>query len=193
MSVSKKECHCEEGAARRGNLPDFRTFSFGNPRLFVLFRRSPHQSADWFAMTCGILRCFDRLKGTSRRGCSFFGAADRIEGIKVLPPSRPAAGECPPGHPHLNRSSPIASECKKGTPPKGMFLFGAADRTRTGTELPPADFKSAVSTIPPQRRLPNYFSIVSGGSQGIHGAHIPGIDMRRIRCACCRSVFAVLQ
>ena len=49
-----------------------------------------------------------------------------------------------------------------------QMLSGAADRTRTGTELPPADFKSAVSTIPPQRRgLPNYFSIVCGGSQGI--------------------------
>ena len=60
------------------------------------------------------------------------------------------------------KHAPAALKCKKGTPQKGRSFFGAADRTRTGTELPPADFKSAVSTIPPQRRgLPNYFSIVS--------------------------------
>ncbi len=60
------------------------------------------------------------------------------------------------------------SECSKGIPRMGYPFAGAADRTRTGTELPPADFKSAVSTIPPQRRgLPNYFSIVCGGSQGV--------------------------
>ena len=58
------------------------------------------------------------------------------------------------------------SECRKGIPRMGYPFSGAADRTRTGTELPPADFKSAVSTIPPQRRrLPNHFSIVCGGSQ----------------------------
>ena len=46
--------------------------------------------------------------------------------------------------------------------------LGAADRIRTGTGSHPADFKSAVSTIPPQRRgLPNHFSIVFGGSQGV--------------------------
>ena len=66
------------------------------------------------------------------------------------------------GHPHFYRSSPTALKCKKGTSLKGCSFFGAADRTRTGTELPPADFKSAVSTIPPQRRgLPNHFSTVS--------------------------------
>jgi hypothetical protein len=52
----KKECHCEEGVARRGNLPDFRTFLFENPGYFALFGGSPHQSADWFAMTT-----FDKL------------------------------------------------------------------------------------------------------------------------------------
>ena len=67
-----------------------------------------------------------------------------------------------PGHPHFLSFESGSSECKKGTPQKGCSFFGAADRTRTGTELPPADFKSAVSTIPPQRRgLPNHFSIVS--------------------------------
>ena len=30
--------------------------------------------------------------------------------------------------------------------PKGLSFFGAANRTRTGTKLPSADFKSAVST-----------------------------------------------
>ena len=46
------------------------------------------------------------------------------------------------------------SECRKGTSRRGCSFSGAADRTRTGTELPPADFKSAVSTIPPQRHIP---------------------------------------
>ena len=31
--------------------------------------------------------------------------------------------------------------------------FGAEGRTRTGTELPPRDFKSLVSTIPPLRHF----------------------------------------
>ena len=50
---------------------------------------------------------------------------------------------------------------------------GAADRTRTGTELPPADFKSAVSTIPPQRHIPDYSSTavqnrqVGNGTQAV--------------------------
>ena len=34
-----------------------------------------------------------------------------------------------------------------------FILFGAAGRTRTGTELPPRDFKSLVSAISPQRRI----------------------------------------
>ena len=34
LSVSKKECHCEEGAARRGNPPDFQTFSSENLGIF---------------------------------------------------------------------------------------------------------------------------------------------------------------
>ena len=46
----------------------------------------------------------------------------------------------------------FSSKAKKEYPGWGIPSFGAADRTRTGTESPPADFKSAVSTIPPQRR-----------------------------------------
>ena len=34
-----------------------------------------------------------------------------------------------------------------------IFIFGAGDRTRTGTVLLPGDFKSPVSTIPPHRQL----------------------------------------
>ena len=34
-----------------------------------------------------------------------------------------------------------------------IFIFGAGDRTRTGTVLLPGDFKSPVSTIPPHRRI----------------------------------------
>ena len=45
------------------------------------------------------------------------------------------------------------------------FVYGAADRTRTGTELPPADFKSAVSTIPPQRHIPEYINTESQNRQ----------------------------
>ena len=94
-------------------------------------------------------------------GMFLFGAADRIESIKVLPPSRPAASGCPPDTRIFDRSSPVSLNAKRNIP-SGCSFFGAADRTRTGTESPPADFKSAVSTIPPQRRgLPNYFSIVS--------------------------------
>ena len=68
----------------------------------------------------------------------------------------------------LHSKKPDLSEDKSG------FFAGAADRTRTGTELPPADFKSAVSTIPPQRRgLPNHFSTVFRGSQGsLEGGNI---------------------
>ena len=33
----------------------------------------------------------------------------------------------------------------------GLFLLGAGGRTRTGTELPPRDFKSLASTIPPHQ------------------------------------------
>ena len=96
-----------------------------------------------------------------------FGAADRIESIKVLPPSRPAASGCPPDIRIFNCSSPVSLDAKKEYPGWGIPFFGAADRTRTGTESPPADFKSAVSTIPPQRRgLPNHFSTVFRGSQG---------------------------
>ena len=32
-------------------------------------------------------------------------------------------------------------------------MFGAGNRTRTGTLLPARDFKSLVSTIPPHRRI----------------------------------------
>ena len=85
-------------------------------------------------------------------GCSFFGAADRIESIKVLPPSRPAASGCPPDIRIFNCSSPVSLNAKRNIP-TGCSFFGAADRTRTGTESPPADFKSAVSTIPPQRHM----------------------------------------
>ena len=65
------------------------------------------------------------------------------------------------------------SECRTGIPRMGYPCSGAADRTRTGTELPPADFKSAVSTIPPQRRILHYFSTggqtrqVGNGTQAV--------------------------
>ena len=61
-------------------------------------------------------------KGTSRRGCSFFGAADRIEGIKVLPPSRPAAGECPPDI-RIWIVRVRSLRMQKRNIPEGMFLF----------------------------------------------------------------------
>ena len=71
-----KACHCEEGKARRtpgwpllplrgnspsGNPVEFRTFLVDYPALFALFTGSPHQSADWFAMTCFFLRFLDNL------------------------------------------------------------------------------------------------------------------------------------
>ena len=44
---------------------------------------------------------------------------------------------------------------EKGYPEWDNPFHGAANRTRTGTELLQADFKSAMSTIPSQRRLEN--------------------------------------
>ena len=38
---------------------------------------------------------------------------------------------------------------------RDVCLFGAGDRTRTGTPLPARDFKSLVSTIPPHRHVVN--------------------------------------
>ena len=72
---------------------------------------------------------------------------------------------CAEGHAGIEDEA-AALECSKGIPRVGYPFAGAADRTRTGTELPPADFKSAVSAIPPQRRIPYYFSIVFGSRQG---------------------------
>ena len=48
------------------------------------------------------------------------GAADRIEGIKVLPPSRPAAGGCPPDIHIFDRSSPFALNAKREYPGRGI-------------------------------------------------------------------------
>ena len=73
----EKARHCEEGEARRtpgwpllplrgnspsGNPVDFRTFSVDNPAFFALSTGSPHQSADWFAMTCFFLWFLDTLR-----------------------------------------------------------------------------------------------------------------------------------
>ena len=49
-------------------------------------------------------------------------------------------------------SSPSLMPITKGTPYGMPFVIGAGERTRTVTELPPGDFKSPVSTIPPLRR-----------------------------------------
>ena len=46
------------------------------------------------------------------------------------------------------------------------FLSGAGDGTRTRTVLPPRDFKSLVSTIPPHRPELFYFIINSDVRQG---------------------------
>ena len=51
LSVSKKGVIASQCAHWRGNLPDFRTFSVCKSAFYALFRRSPHQSEDWFAMT----------------------------------------------------------------------------------------------------------------------------------------------
>ena len=49
--------------------------------------------------TAGVLH-LPQANFIEKRTCflqvRFSGAADRIEGIRVLPPSRPAAGGCPP-------------------------------------------------------------------------------------------------
>ena len=53
-------------------------------------------------------------------GVFLFGAADRIEEIKVLPPSRPAASGCPPDTHIFDRSSPAALDAKKEYPRWGI-------------------------------------------------------------------------
>ena len=71
--------------------------------------------------------------------------------------------------------------------PKGLEIFGAADRTRTGTELPPADFKSAVSTIPPQRHILDYFNTtvqnrqVGNGTQAVPYIFISAVHPEILR------------
>ena len=44
-----KECHCEEGKARRGNP---HPLSRSDGEASSIENGLPHQSADWFAMTC---------------------------------------------------------------------------------------------------------------------------------------------
>lgn len=51
----------------------------------------------------------------------------------------------------------------------GVPYFGAGGRTRTGTTQASEDFKSAVSTIPPHRQIPDYFTITPPNCQ--QGAH----------------------
>ena len=107
-------------------------------------------------------RCFEMQKRNIPKGMFLFWCRRPDRGNQGAAAVEPSAGGCPPDIRIFNRSSPAALRCRKGIPFPGYPFSGAADRTRTGTELPPADFKSAVSTIPPQRRgLPNHFSIVS--------------------------------
>ncbi len=48
-----------------------------------------------------------------------------------------------------------SKKCRKNAEKKRdvLSLHGAEGRTRTGTESPPRDFKSLVSTIPPLRQI----------------------------------------
>ena len=62
------------------------------------------------------------------------------------------------------------------------FFSGAADRTRTGTELPPADFKSAVSTIPPQRHILDYSSTAAQNRQVGNGTQAVPSACRNSNC-----------
>ena len=64
----------------RGNLPDFQTFLVDNRPFYALFWESPHQSADWFAMTCVILGFSDNLKPAGSSG----GLLYYFLGLRIL-------------------------------------------------------------------------------------------------------------
>ena len=59
---------------------------------------------------------------------------------------------CPPDTCIEMGSSPIPLPNKKGEALTSPFLFGAGDRTRTGTLSPAVDFESTTSTIPSHRQ-----------------------------------------
>ncbi len=63
---------------------------------------------------------------------------------------------------------------------KTAFFFGAADRTRTGTPFGAADFKSAVSAVPPQRRVSQTF-YSGGGKKSIRGRKKPRKNAIKLR------------
>ena len=63
FSVSKKGVIASQCAHWRGNPLDFQTFTVDIWAFIAIIRGSPHQSEDWFAMTCVILGFFDSLNG----------------------------------------------------------------------------------------------------------------------------------
>ena len=68
------------------------------------------------------------------------GAANRTRLHLGAPGVEPPGGNSPPDCCIYMGSSPVAAS-KIRAPARGALIFGAANRTRTGTELPPADFK----------------------------------------------------
>ena len=73
--MSKNHVIASQCAHWRGNPPDFRTFSFQNLHILLLFRGSPHQSADWFAMTV-FLGLFLQSEASPAWGSLLFSVGD---------------------------------------------------------------------------------------------------------------------
>ena len=67
LRLSKNHVIARQCAHCRGNPPDFQTFWILNRQCLLLTGGFPHQSEDWFGMTCYLWSFFDTLQ-LPRRG-----------------------------------------------------------------------------------------------------------------------------